>query len=493
MAHDTLERHLAQGQQLSALKNKIVELGFFSKGRERFIEAMADGASDSFRLNDDGLTYSFSEPVFVNTITVESANDQDIKIKYEVQGISTADWTSIAETGVSESDGHSVCKVNAFIKSFKVASGSSGFFSPTEKVKKIKIDIFSTEDLLELPGMVAQYKNLKRDFDNEFKKQVDTLKTKEEKHQQDVQAFNERVALRKASLQEEQEKHNAVIESLKTETLAAQTSLKSIEEDIIQKTNEQTNLDLAIKSANESRDKIEVGVKDLQSRSQDLTNVINEKTEEVKIKSQQTAQLNDKLQQLQNDVSLFADDAAGFAKQAQSQNTRYLWLLAGVIVFSFALAAVSVFSTIQVFEAFKTNPQLGVWNLIGIKAFLLVFMGFAFTFAYKVSRILLDEVISNNRKKLEISKVSILAKDISDSASYGLDLSIQEKLQLKMKIRMPFMRDVLSGEYDGSKKSSLTSDDVDTSKLERFVKPVLPALNAKSEAKTTPKQIEGNA
>ena len=145
MAHDTLERHLAHAKDLSAFKNKSVELGFFSKGKNSFIEKMVEGASESFRLTDNGMSYEFREPVFVNTLTVDSANEQEIQIKYEVQTSSTA-WEEIAETNVSETDGHSVCKINAFIKAFKIAAtGDTMFFSPTEKVKKIKISYQSCE------------------------------------------------------------------------------------------------------------------------------------------------------------------------------------------------------------------------------------------------------------------------------------------------------------------------------------------------------------
>lgn len=478
---DGLETKLTEAKSLPVVKSGNIELGFFSKGKNAFIDIANESAAESFKLDQEGLSYEFSDPVFIRTVTVEGAQEEGIDINYAVQKLTGLILDTIPADQINtDEDGFSICHINGFVRKFKISSNRQGFFSTSEKVKKIKIDFFTLNDLEALPSLVQRYEHCCNEIDGELQSSMDSVKQREADLTKKAQDHKAQVEKSKSDLEAIKAQHQVDLQTLQAEIKTTEQTFAETDKKLKKTQSEKSNAEAELKDAQETLEKTETSIKSLKEEGQSLKNTLDERSAEISLKSQQVAQLNDQLQQLQNDVSLFADDAAGFARQAESQNKKYLILLVVCLVIGAVLAIVSIISTKAIFDAYVGTPTLGVWSLIAIKTFLFVLMGFAYTYLYKFGKPLVDEMIANNRKKLEISKVSILARDTSDSAAYGTDVTPKEKLQLKMATRMTFMREVLSGVYDG-KAQNLNFIENPPVTVEREAKPL--ALPAKKTEK----------
>lgn len=64
--------------------------------------------------------------------------------------------------------------------------------------------------------------------------------------------------------------------------------------------------------------------------------------------------------------------------------------------------------------------------------------------SYEVSNIFIRKIMEINQQKLDFQKLGILAKDVSESATQGLDLSDEEKFELRTKLKMEMLKSHLS-------------------------------------------------
>lgn len=55
------------------------------------------------------------------------------------------------------------------------------------------------------------------------------------------------------------------------------------------------------------------------------------------------------------------------------------------------------------------------------------------------------EIIEINRQRLNLTKIGIIAKDISNAAEVGLDLNEVERYGLRVRLKMELLKDHLKG------------------------------------------------
>nr|BFD62332.1 hypothetical protein BdHM001_10130 [Bdellovibrio sp. HM001] len=493
MPQDLVKNYDADLAKLPIVQAQGIQLGFFSKRKKHFIDLLGDNSNPEFKLDANGLYYEFDEPMFVTAITVGAAQEDGIRLKYEVKDFATREFKRISDNFIEEHDDLSRCTINQFITGFKVSANRIGFFSSSEKVSKIQVDLVSTKDLLDLPDIYDQYLILQGKLTSDTKKAVAAVETQRLELESKITAHNDDVTKSKLALKREKTAHENEISLVKEKFAAQEDELKALNASVSKREIDKKNLEEGNRALTEAKASLESQLRDLQANSQNLSALIDERESNLTLKSHQISQLNDRLQELHNDVSLFADDVAGFAAQTQSQNTKYLWILGCCLLVSAGLAYISIQSTIEVFNTFKAMPQLGVLNLLGIKAFLLIFMGFAFAFLYKLAKPFMDEIITNNRKRLKMSEVSILARDTSDSALYGSDVSQEDKIKIKMATRMTLMREVLSGVYDSRSLTKPVFQLQDTAIVERDATPTKSLSNSKTEPKVKKSEPEPTA
>ncbi len=155
--------------------------------------------------------------------------------------------------------------------------------------------------------------------------------------------------------------------------------------------------------------------------------------------------LNTKLSQLRANIDLFPTELESFVSQG-SKNTRTLfWLSAapiGIIgVMFFLLISGAVDLTTQIDPEDKVN----IGALIASRTPYVVVALAIITSCYKIAKFFMLELIEINRQRLNLTKIGIIAKDVSNAAESGLDISEVEKYTLRVRLKMELLKDHLKG------------------------------------------------
>ena len=79
--------------------------------------------------------------------------------------------------------------------------------------------------------------------------------------------------------------------------------------------------------------------------------------------------------------------------------------------------------------------------------FIIVTLGIL-TVSYKICQSLISEVINIQKRRLSLTKISIVAKDVSDASIIGLDLDDEEIYELRTKLKMSALKSHLSNDLE---------------------------------------------
>ncbi len=82
------------------------------------------------------------------------------------------------------------------------------------------------------------------------------------------------------------------------------------------------------------------------------------------------------------------------------------------------------------------------------------------SFSYYIARMLILEIVRVNRQKLNLTKISVVAKDISYAIETGLnmpdDLKYERRLRLKMDLMRDHLREYINKDFEPSLPEQVT-------------------------------------
>lgn len=455
---ENLKAVIKEGADLPTTIQQQIELGFFSERQDSIIDLAAEGSNPKHSLTEDGETYFFDQPIFINSIKTESSGKESIQIKYETMAINGDSFVEESEVVESDDSPVSTCRVNKFVKAFKISSNSKALFFRNQKVKRVLVGVISPLDLVELAKKVDTLKGLKDDFQAGMKSQLEMFEAKASDlankvsvHNAAVATFNEKQVAERAAQQQVLATINETIKSQEEKLKTTSATLTQQEAALASST-------AALKDLGETLAKKTVELENVEDKTHDLTKKIDERESEYALKTQQVTKLTDDLKKLNSDISLFADDMTGFTKQGDKQIRNYMYILGAVLIIAAALVFVSIHSAYQVFDTFVAKPEIGVINLIGIKVFLLVLMYYAGKFLYQFSKPFVLSILSINQRKLSLSQITILAREFSDSATAGSELDETDRLNVRLQMRLVLIKEYLSGAFDKNKVDATLVD-----------------------------------
>jgi hypothetical protein len=255
--------------------------------------------------------------------------------------------------------------------------------------------------------------------------------------------------------------HDAEIEKRKLQADEISSNIKSLMADI-------DKVDLEKEEADRALETTQIALKSAESQLTSLnqTTIAVEKeiTDKKSINSQLAGDIAKKgaaLTGLKSQINLFPTEIKGFADEGASAISKYL-------ILSFLPIALIFFLGYDLYESGKAlasyAPQ-GALETIYLMAVRMPYVVVAFAIAgaaFKVSQIFAGEIIAIYRQRLNLTKLSILAKDVSDSSAAGLELdddSIYEKrVYLKMLILREHLKPYLPDTFSYVEKTRTSQD-----------------------------------
>ncbi|MDZ4081780.1 MAG: hypothetical protein U1E10_02500, partial [Bdellovibrionales bacterium] len=373
MAIDKLKKYEGEAKEIPSLKISNLELGFFSEGKNAYIKSFDETAKKSFSVSKKGVDFHFDEPIFVTKVRAQCPPGTiDPELKFQIFGIEKNHTEDLNPESSTDQSKMTSWQINRFATGFKISSGKTSFFHDEEQIEKLVVQVLDPNDLAEVSERVKAIESFENRKQNAFGMEIAELEKRESDLIEKIAEFNSTQAAEKNVRAEEVKKHSNDLKSLKTEI----ESLKSEQETLNKQTKaQQESLEKLKIQFTEHEEKLKHSKNEEERVQAELSRIsdrIKDRELELEKKSKEVSELTSKLRALNSDVSLFADDMAGFARQGDLQIRKYMWIVIAVLIIATGLSAISVYSTYEIFVTFVGAPALGVANLIAIKAFLLI-------------------------------------------------------------------------------------------------------------------------
>ena len=163
-----------------------------------------------------------------------------------------------------------------------------------------------------------------------------------------------------------------------------------------------------------------------------------------------------KLLEMTRKVRLFPSEITGFVDQGNS-NIRWYIALATPFCAILIIILASLFnSAADLTQIWHNEKDIDIWSiLLNRLPFVLISLALIETCGYVVGR-LIFEIVRINRQRLEFSKLSIIAKDVSAASASNTGLSDGEVFEKETALKMNLLREHMQAftgsefEYKGS-------------------------------------------
>lgn len=153
---------------------------------------------------------------------------------------------------------------------------------------------------------------------------------------------------------------------------------------------------------------------------------------------------------------MFPTEISGFVSQGASSIRRYSFL-AAIPIIVIGLVTVDLFSKASDLSHLEYLPQnVSIWEILVARIPYVLVCGALIASSYKLARIFIAEIIRINEQRLNLTKISIIAKDVSDASENGLSLDdyarYEHRAHLKMDLLRAHLKGYLAKDYKYSKK-----------------------------------------
>ena len=457
-------KSFAEEAQKHARDFEEIDVKFFSSRPSKFAKLAVRPPKDdqpSIKVGEEGFVFELRLPAFIRTIefAAESTATKPPSLKVELLPI-TEDPAKIVRTYPHpETPNVLVAEVNAIVRGFRVAP--EGWFSVlrSHKLSRITPIGYSLDDLENFEDAIFKYLDAQTRFPSEVERETNAIESQRtqlafQRSELEAKAIEQAAQLKNeaqaaaTSRDQEDKAHSKRLTEIEAAVQKKAFDYKELDAAIAKQKDESTQLGTRISQLEQTQESLSKALDEKQKKERDLDQRILEKNAALENKTQQEARLRDRLKELTNDVSLFAEDMQGIARQGGDQIKTYLWIVGACLIIGGILAIYSAYSTLQVFEIFVAKPELKVKDLILVKLPYILVISSIFHFLFKFAHPFLVRIREIHANRLRLSEISMLAREISDSALHGERINEEERAQIRLAVRMKFLRDHLTGVLD---------------------------------------------
>lgn len=389
-----------------------IDLSFFSHKSRRSTNLIGNETEDGYiKGRKAWLDFDLREVVYITTIRVYAIGYEN----YHEMELSFVPYLSEEERNLTASfaEGEFVFSVNDFTKGFGLRPSETGFFK-TAKITKVEVSGVEKEHVT---GMVRFAQNA----DREIKRAEDSLSkyfTRAQKAYDEIQAHQQTINELDETIEEKSEE----IRSLETQVQELSRTHKKTQEGIA-----------VAKTVIEEQTK----------REEAIQQTINQLTDERKELTSRISQLGTELRELKANINLFPTELAGYVKQG-TRNIRLYAALCIVPVGVIVYVTYRLFSNSErLLDAFQTLGQVSIFDFLISRLPYVAVSATILGICYTTLRGLIAEIIAINRRRQELFKVSIIASDVSYASQDGMDLTDDERYELRTQTKMELLKEHL--------------------------------------------------
>lgn len=438
-------------------------LSAYNVGNVSTLKYMLDDQSKSTELKSKSFSVlRFTKPVYVNTVGFWCDDEAVFEVEYKdfygtIKNI---------EIGSKNKDERHVVSIRDFVSSVGIKVKKSGFFDKKKReISNLKIFALTVEQSSEI---VKNY-----------------LAVKDDRHQFELLISQHKESLQSIlnDIESKKQDFDSYIQSKDQEI----EELDEQKEQLISEVEEQNNLLIDAKSQIADKN---IEIKSLEDRIVVLNQDDIKKKNAVDVLQKNYNDLTNKYLALQKNVNLLPDTLDGFSQRSFKNKRSYLVLSAVPLIVLGFIVCMAWEATKELAIKYPAgNYEQAFSILIQRMPFSLLFLflvGMCISFLYKM----VNQLTEVHQQELNLAKISMLARDMSDSET--LDLDEEERQEKRIEVKMKLIQQYLASEFMRYE----TLKDKNSEKHSLFgslnVTDLLSSLNIKSKARPEPEKKEDN-
>lgn len=403
VVEDAIESIKGESVTLPVVPYRLVEK-HYNKTTKLLSNSGSEVAIDSRNRWHD---YDFKSPLFISFIRVVASGFNDYhEFKFKAK---LSDGGSKEYTTKKNGDAFTV-SINEFVKSISFKPPRVWFDSPV--LTRVIIWGFYKDDISDFLSHFAKIDRIKNETIAEIKNEKDTI---------------DRSIATLLSKEEQLSDIDSAIEE-------NERALEIIKGDVTTEKQRLSELDTQISAISSQLETISDQIEDRKAEIGTLTAA----REDIRL---QIARANSELKRLRENINLFPSEIAGFVTQAGNDIRSYIHFSAGLVSIICILFIWVLTGAFDLSEFVKNNPNVNIGPLLLAKMPLAIVVSSLVAACYKISRVFIEEILKINRQKLSLTQVSIIAKDVSQSAEAGLGFTEHETYALRLRTKMAMLGD----------------------------------------------------
>ena len=232
-------------------------------------------------------------------------------------------------------------------------------------------------------------------------------------------------------------------ESINTSIVEAQTNSNDVKKDLDSLLDEKTKLVDSVGVLQKELESLHRTQADRSNSIAQIEDQIEVKTLERKALNQDVSAAEAELSHLKSDIHLFPSEISGYVKQGARNIWLYLAICAVPFVVIVAVTNKLFTNSENLLKLFFDNPNVPIVDyLISRLPYAVVSLAIL-TVCYTIVHRLFAEIISINRRKQDLFKISIIATDVSFASQQGLLLSEEQSYNLRTETKMEMLKEHL--------------------------------------------------
>jgi predicted nucleic acid-binding Zn-ribbon protein len=403
-------KHDIESHEVLSADKISVEL-IENKGTQQSKLIFNEDPNFSIKLENREYKFKLVEPIYIDKIQLKAKTIlKDVVISYH-----------------TVKDENKTIKINIdksiyISSSIKNTIDSISILSPkNKKVELEKIEFFGFR--------LSQFKNIEENL-----KALEKLNSEMKEEIKKVTSYNQ-------TQLDEIENKTLLLEKLHTELDNDVKSLTSQREELEQETE---NLNIEIKQLSETKNNLENTKKDLITKEQELKNSIQEREKTLSTVNTDIATKREELKKLDNETSLIAYDMQEYVRNAKKDIKWYIGLSIIPWLLIACMSYVLVYGGAYLTTILKVENDAQLWTIFWSRIPFVLAVSSVMFVAYEVSNIFIRKIMEINQQILDFAKIGIIAKDVSETSSINLNLTDEEKFELRTKLKMDMLKSHLS-------------------------------------------------
>lgn len=284
------------------------------------------------------------------------------------------------------------------------------------------------------------------------------------------------------------EKERLILEDEKTKVAALQAQRGSLKQDIDSFKTTASREQGKVKQLGSQRDELIAKLGELERAASDEESRLKEIKFEIarsaSVRSGLSKSITSKksmLSELESNIHLFPSELADFSVQGARDSRTFLCLSIIPIIIIAVMFGILIFGAADLSTKITESQDINLAALAVSRAPYMIIACTIITASYYLAKMLILEMVRISRQRLSLTKISILAKDVSSSIDGDLSITEDERYAKRLILKMDMMKDHLKEYLSSDFKPSLPSN----------IAPSISALNpANWNKKDTAEEVE---